>query len=165
MSRDLRLTQPRQCGCVSHMFRFILVLSLIPFFMASAESSDKGQEYLAQNAKKEGVKSLPDGLQYKVEKEGTGKSPAATDTVVVHYKGTLIDGTEFDSSYKRGQPAEFPVNRVIKGWTEALQLMKEGAKWTLYIPSDLAYGARGTPGGPIGPNQTLIFEVELIKVK
>src|SRR5690606_17261370 len=109
------------------------------------------------------VKTLPSGLQYKVVKEGGGKSPKATDTVSVHYRGTLIDGTEFDSSIKRGEPAEFPVNRVIPGWTEALQLMKEGAKWMLYIPSHLAYGERGA-GGAIGPNETLIFEVELLKV-
>ena len=95
---------------------------------------------------------------------GSGKSPAATDTVVVHYKGTLIDGKEFDSSYKRGQPATFPVNGVIKGWTEALQLMKEGAKWKLFIPADLAYGSRGA-GADIGPNSALVFEVELIEVK
>jgi FKBP-type peptidyl-prolyl cis-trans isomerase len=130
--------------------------------MAAPQS---GEEFLKENAKKEGVKTLEGGLQYKVLKEGTGKSPKATDTVEVNYRGTLIDGTEFDSSYKRGQTASFPVNRVIKGWTMALQHMKEGSKWMLFIPPDLAYGASGTPGGPIGPNQTLIFEVELIKVK
>lgn len=106
---------------------------------------------------------LPSGLQYKVITEGKGESPKATDTVTVNYKGTLIDGTEFDSSYKRGEPATFPVNGVIKGWTEALQLMKEGAKWQLFIPANLAYGERG--GGPIGPNSVLIFEVELISIK
>ena len=128
------------------------------------DAAAKGETYLKENAKKEGVKTLPSGLQYKVVKEGSGKSPKATDTVSVHYRGTLIDGTEFDSSIKRGEPAEFPVNRVIKGWTEALQLMKEGDKWMLYIPSHLAYGERGA-GGAIGPNETLIFEVELLKVK
>jgi FKBP-type peptidyl-prolyl cis-trans isomerase FkpA len=97
--------------------------------------------------------------------EGTGKSPAATDLVKVHYRGTLLDGTEFDSSYKRNSPAEFPLNRVIPGWTEGVQLMKEGGKSIFYIPSNLAYGERGTPGGPIGPNQTLIFEIELLEVK
>jgi len=130
-----------------------------------ADAIEQGKQFLEENGKKEGVHTLPDGLQYKVLKEGTGKKPQAADTVSVHYKGTLIDGTEFDSSYKRGQPAEFPVNRVIKGWTEALQLMPEGSKWMLYIPSRLAYGERGTPGGPIGPNETLIFEVELLKIK
>ena len=107
---------------------------------------------------------MPSGLQYKVIAEGSGKTPQATDTVTVNYKGTLIDGTEFDSSYKRGQPASFQVNGVIKGWTEALQLMKEGSKWQLFIPPDLAYGERGA-GRTIPPNSTLIFEVELISVK
>jgi FKBP-type peptidyl-prolyl cis-trans isomerase FklB len=124
-----------------------------------------GEAFLAENKKKDGVITLPSGLQYKVIKEGAGENPKADDTVSVNYRGTLIDGTEFDSSEKRGQAASFRVGGVIKGWTEALQLMKPGAKWQLFIPSDLAYGPRGTPGGPIGPNETLIFEVELIKVK
>ncbi len=124
----------------------------------------EGEKFLAENAKKAGVKTLPSGLQYKVIVPGKGKSPKASDTVTVHYKGTLIDGTEFDSSYKHGQPATFPVSGVISGWTEALQLMKEGAKWQLFIPSKLAYGEKGA-GRDIGPNATLIFEVELISVK
>jgi FKBP-type peptidyl-prolyl cis-trans isomerase len=124
-----------------------------------------GTAFLAQNKSKDGVKTLPSGLQYKVITEGKGKMPKASDTVTVQYRGTLIDGTEFDSSYKRGQPATFAVGGVIKGWTEALQLMKEGSKWQLFIPSDLAYGANGTPGGPIGPNAALIFEVELVSIK
>ena len=124
----------------------------------------EGEKFLAENKKKEGVKTTASGLQYKVIKDGTGKTPKATDTVKTHYRGTLINGTEFDSSYKRGEPAEFPVNGVIKGWTEALQLMKEGAKWQLYIPSDLAYGERGA-GKDIGPNSTLIFDIELLSVK
>ena len=123
-----------------------------------------GEAFLAENKKKEGVKTLPSGLQYKVISEGKGKSPKAEDTVTVQYKGTLIDGTEFDSSMKHGKPATFPVNGVIKGWSEALQLMKEGDKRMLYIPADLAYGETGTSGGPIGPNSTLIFEVELVSV-
>jgi len=123
----------------------------------------EGEKFLAENAKKEGVKTLPSGLQYKELKAGTGKSPKATDSVTTHYSGTLIDGTEFDSSYKRNEPATFPVSGVIAGWTEALQLMKEGAKWQLFLPSSLAYGERGA-GRDIGPNATLIFEVELIKV-
>lgn len=131
----------------------------------SEKNKKDGEAYLAQNKTKAGVKTLPSGLQYKVITEGKGKSPKATDTVTVQYAGTLVDGTEFDSSYKRGQPATFPVNGVIKGWTEALQLMKEGAKWQLVIPPDLAYGANGTPGGPIGPNAVLIFEVELVSIK
>ena len=122
-----------------------------------------GKTFLAENGKKDGVKTLPSGLQYKVITEGKGDSPKATDTVSTNYKGTLIDGTEFDSSYKRGQPAKFPVNRVIPGWTEALQLMKEGDKWKLTIPPNLAYGERGA-GAAIPPNSTLIFEVELISV-
>jgi FKBP-type peptidyl-prolyl cis-trans isomerase FklB len=130
-----------------------------------AEKNKKeGTAFLAANAKKEGVKTLPSGLQYKVIKEGTGKTPKATDTVDTHYQGTLIDGREFDSSYKRGQPASFAVNGVIKGWTEALQLMKAGSKWQLFVPPELAYGDRGA-GPLIGPNATLIFEVELISVK
>jgi FKBP-type peptidyl-prolyl cis-trans isomerase FklB len=123
-----------------------------------------GQAFLTANKKKEGVKTLPSGLQYKVVKEGTGKIPKATDTVTTNYRGTLIDGTEFDSSYNRGQPATFPVNGVIKGWTEALQLMKTGSKWQLFVPSDLAYGDKGA-GPQIGPNAVLIFEVELLSVQ
>jgi FKBP-type peptidyl-prolyl cis-trans isomerase len=125
----------------------------------------EGETFLAANKGKEGVVTLPSGLQYKILTPGTGPKPAATDSVVCNYKGTLINGTEFDSSYKRGEPATFPVTGVIKGWTEALQLMPVGSKWQLFIPSDLAYAARGTPGGPIGPNATLIFEVELISIK
>jgi FKBP-type peptidyl-prolyl cis-trans isomerase FklB len=133
---------------------------------ALAEKNKKeGEEFLAANKKKPGVKILPSGLQYKVITEGKGKTPKSTDTVTVNYRGTLIDGTEFDSSYKRNEPATFPVSGVIKGWTEALQLMKEGSKWQLFIPADLAYGERGTMGGPIGPNAVLIFEVELLSIK
>jgi len=131
---------------------------------ASEQSNEEaGMSFLAENATKEGVVALPSGLQYKVLTAGTGASPAKTDRVTVHYRGTLIDGTEFDSSYSRGRPATFGVDRVIPGWTEALQLMKEGAKWQLFIPAKLAYGERGA-GGAIGPGQTLIFEVELIEV-
>lgn len=129
------------------------------------KNAKEGEKFLAENKKKEGVKTLASGLQYQVITEGKGKSPKATDKVSVQYKGTLLDGTEFDSSYKRGQPASFPVNGVIKGWTEALQLMKEGAKWKLFIPASLAYGENGPQGSPIGPNATLIFEVELISIQ
>ena len=133
---------------------------------AEGEANKKeGEAFLAANKSKEGVVTLPSGLQYKILTAGTGPKPTATDSVVCNYKGTLINGTEFDSSYKRGEPATFPVTGVIKGWTEALQLMPVGSKWQLFIPSDLAYGARGTPGGPIGPNATLIFEVELMSIK
>jgi FKBP-type peptidyl-prolyl cis-trans isomerase FklB len=124
----------------------------------------EGEIFLETNKKKEGVQMLPSGLQYKVLKAGAGKKPTTTDTVTVHYRGTLIDGKEFDSSYQRGKPVTFPVNGVIPGWTEALPLMEEGAKWELFIPSNLAYGERGA-GREIGPNATLIFEVELISIE
>jgi len=123
-----------------------------------------GQAFLAANKAKPGVVTLPSGLQYKIITEGTGPKPTAADTVVTNYRGTLIDGTEFDSSYKRGEPATFPVGQVIKGWTEALQLMPVGSKWQLFIPSDLAYGER-SPGGEIGPNSTLIFDIELMSIQ
>jgi FKBP-type peptidyl-prolyl cis-trans isomerase FklB len=122
-----------------------------------------GEEFLAKNAKEAGVTVLPSGLQYKVLVEGTGKKPGLTSMVTVHYRGTLLDGKEFDSSIKRGQPATFPVNGVIAGWTEALQLMPAGSKWMLYIPANLAYGEQAA-GPEIGPNSTLTFEVELISV-
>lgn len=130
-----------------------------------AESAlEQGEKFLKENATKEGVKTTASGLQYLVLTEGAGKSPKATDIVLVHYRGTLLNGTEFDSSYKRNEPIEFPLNRVIAGWTEGVQLMKEGAKFRFFIPSNLAYGTRGA-GADIGPNETLIFEVELLKVK
>ena len=124
----------------------------------------EGKAFLKENSQKEGVKVTPSGLQYKVLREGQGQSPKATDTVEVHYRGTLTNGQEFDSSYKRNQSISFPLNGVIKGWTEGLQLMQEGAKYEFYIPSELAYGARGAPP-KIPPHSVLIFEVELIKVK
>ncbi|MCR4347481.1 MAG: FKBP-type peptidyl-prolyl cis-trans isomerase [Sulfuricaulis sp.] len=125
---------------------------------------EAGQAFLATNKKKDGVIALPSGLQYKVITEGKGKQPKSTDSVVAHYRGTLINGTEFDSSYKRNEPATFPVAGVIKGWQEALPLMKEGSKWQVFIPADLAYGARGA-GAAIGPNEALIFDIELLSVK
>ena len=131
---------------------------------AGAKNLTEGEKFLAENKKKDGVKTTASGLQYKVLKEGSGPSPKDTDTVITNYRGTLIDGTEFDSSYKRNEPATFPVNRVIKGWTEALQLMKPGAKYQLFIPPSLGYGERGA-GQLIGPNATLIFEVELLSIK
>jgi len=131
---------------------------------AGEKNKKEGDQFLAQNKKKEGVNALASGLQYKIIKPGTGKKPQPTDTVTVQYRGTLIDGTEFDSSYRRGQPATFEVNKVIRGWTEALQLMQEGSKWQLFIPSDLAYGERGA-GQQIGPNAALIFEVELLSIQ
>ncbi len=129
----------------------------------TSKNKKEGEEFLAKNKTNEGVVVLPSSLQYKILKAGDGKKPTLEDTVVCHYRGTLIDGTEFDSSYKRGQPAAFPVKGVIKGWTEALQLMPVGSKWELFIPSDLAYGERGF--GPIGPDSTLIFEVELLSIQ
>jgi len=125
----------------------------------------EGEAFLAENKKKKGITTTASGLQYEVLKEGTGKQPKETDTVTVNYEGKLIDGTVFDSSIKSGRPASFQVNGVIKGWIEALQLMKVGSKWRLYIPSELAYGTRPRPGGPIRPNDPLIFEVELLSIQ
>jgi len=130
---------------------------------AAAANKKEGDAFLSANKGKEGVVTLPSGLQYKILKEGTGPKPTASDSVVCNYRGTLINGTEFDSSYKRGQPATFPVSGVIKGWTEALQLMPVESKWQLFVPSDLAYGESGRPG--IEPNSTLIFEVELLSIQ
>ena len=130
---------------------------------AYAVNKQAGEKFLAENAKKEGVVVLPSGLQYEVLAEGNGKKPSATDRVQCHYEGTLIDGTIFDSSIKRGEPAVFGVNQVIRGWVEALQLMQEGAKWRLYIPYDMAYGEHGA-GEMIPPYSALVFDVELIKV-
>ncbi|MCM1004943.1 MAG: FKBP-type peptidyl-prolyl cis-trans isomerase [Prevotella sp.] len=129
-----------------------------------AKAKEEGKKFLEENKKKAEVKETASGLQYVVEKEGTGAQPTATSEVTVHYTGKLLDGTVFDSSLNRGEPATFPLNRVIPGWTEGVQLMKEGAKYTFFIPSDLAYGAQGVPNA-IPPHSTLIFEVELLKVK
>lgn len=135
---------------------------------AQKEKAEKnlaeGKAFLEENAKKEGITTLPSGLQYKVISEGFGRTPQKSDTVTVHYRGTFLDGTEFDSSASRGQPQSFRVDGVIPGWTEALQLMKEGAKWELFIPSALAYGERGIPQR-IPPNSTLIFEIELVSIQ
>jgi FKBP-type peptidyl-prolyl cis-trans isomerase len=131
---------------------------------AGEKNKTASETFLAENGKKDGIKTTASGLQYKVETEGKGAKPKADDTVEVNYRGTLVDGTEFDSSYKRGQTVTFPVNGVIPGWSEALQLMTVGSKYQLFVPSDLAYGPGGT-GGVIGPNQALIFEVELVDIK
>jgi FKBP-type peptidyl-prolyl cis-trans isomerase FklB len=131
---------------------------------AGEKNRKEGEKFLAENKGKEGVRTLASGLQYKVIKPGAGKKPKLTDTVVANYRGTLVDGTEFDSSYKRGKPATFPVNGVIPGWTEALQLMEEGSKWQVFIPPNLAYGERGA-GKVIGPNATLVFEIELLSIQ
>ena len=130
---------------------------------AAEKNLADGKAFLEENKKKDGVVTLPSGLQYQVLTEGSGRLPKATDTVTVNYRGTLVDGTEFDSSYTRGQPATFQVGKVVQGWAEGLQLMKEGSRWQLVIPPPLAYGARGS--GRIPPNSTLIFEVELLTVK
>ena len=132
--------------------------------MAGDVNKAKGDAFLAANKAKDAVVTLPSGLQYKIISPGTGPKPTLSDSVVCNYRGTLIDGTEFDASSKHGGPATFPVGQVIKGWTEALQLMPVGSKWQLYIPSDLAYGSRGA-GGDIGPNSTLIFDIELLSIK
>jgi FKBP-type peptidyl-prolyl cis-trans isomerase len=132
--------------------------------MAQSSNLEAGQAFLKANAAKPGVHTTPSGLQYKVITEGHGKSPAATDTVLVHYRGTTIDGVEFDSSYKRNEPISFPLNGVIPGWTEGVQLMKEGGKIQLFIPSNLAYGSQGA-GGVIPPDATLVFDIELLKVQ
>jgi FKBP-type peptidyl-prolyl cis-trans isomerase FklB len=132
--------------------------------IAGDENKKVGDAFLAENKTKEGVVTLPSGLQYKILKQGTGPKPSATDSVVCNYKGTLIDNTEFDSSYKRGQSATFPVGQVIKGWTEVLQLMPVGSKWQVFVPSELGYGVRGAGAG-IGPNATLIFEIELLSIQ
>lgn len=132
-----------------------------------AAAADKnlqlGQAFLAENKKRDGIKTTASGLQYRVINEGKGAKPKTSDTVSVHYKGTLIDGREFDSSHRRNEPATFPVNGVIQGWKEALPMMAEGSKWEIFVPSDLAYGAKGA-GGAIGPNETLIFEIELLNI-
>jgi len=132
---------------------------------AGETNKKEGEVFLAANKAKEGVVTLPSGLQYKILTPGTGPKPTAADTVVCNYRGTLIDGTEIDSSYNRKEPSIFPLKGVIKGWAEALQLMPVGSKWQVFVPSDLAYGERGFPGKSIGPNATLVFEVELISIE
>jgi len=150
---------------VLNTFRTDMMAKMQEKQKASVEKNAKeGEKFLAENAKKEGVKVTASGLQYKVLKSGTGKTPKLSDTVKTHYHGTLVDGTVFDSSVERKEPATFPVQGVIPAWTEALQLMKEGDKWQLFVPSKLAYGEQGA-GGKIGPNATLIFEVELLSIE
>ncbi len=154
--KDLKLTDEEMGACLQDLQQQMTESRF-------GANKKEGEDYLAANATKEGVKTLPSGLQYKVITEGAGKIPTANDTVSTHYRGTFIDGKEFDSSYKRNQPAEFPVTRVIAGWTEALQLMKEGSKWELYVPYALAYGEEGRPP-QIPPYSVLVFQVELLKI-
>jgi FKBP-type peptidyl-prolyl cis-trans isomerase len=159
-----KLSEADEKEAMSNLRNSVMAKRQAESAQAGEVNKKAGDEFLAANKAKPGVVSLPDGLQYKVEKEGTGPKPKATDTVEVNYRGTMIDGNEFDSSYKRGKPETLSVNQVIKGWTEALQLMPVGSKWQLVIPADLAYGANGA-GGVIGPNSTLVFEIELLSIK
>ena len=159
--KESRLTEEEMGSSLSNL-RQRSMTAMQEELKAQAEKNlVEGEKFLTENKTKEGVKTTASGLQYKVIEKGEGPSPKVGDTVTVNYRGTLVDGTEFDSSYARGEPATFPLTGVIPGWTEALQLMKKGSKWTLYIPPDLAYGERGA-GNRIPPNSTLIFEVELI---
>ncbi len=162
--RKTQLTDEEAHTVLSQMQDKMRAVQMQKMQQESAANKKKGEDFLAANKSKPGVVTLPSGLQYKIIKEGTGPKPTAKDTVVCNYKGTLIDGKEFDSSYKRGQPVTFPVSGVIKGWTEALQLMPVGSTWELYIPSDLAYGDRGA-GQDIQPGDALVFQVELLSIQ
>jgi FKBP-type peptidyl-prolyl cis-trans isomerase FklB len=162
--KELRLTEEEMVAEIQTFQQEMQTKMAAEMEKAVAKNQTEGEAFLAENAKQEGVVVTESGLQYKVIKVGEGDSPGAADVATVHYRGTLIDGTQFDSSYDRGQPATFPVGGVIAGWTEALQMMKPGAKWQLVIPAVLAYGERGA-GQDIGPNATLIFDVELISVE
>ena len=158
------LTDAEAKAAIAELQKAMLVKQAADAKVVGDKNKSAGDAYLAANKAKEGVVTLASGIQYKVLTRGTGKQPGIEDTVECHYRGTLIDGKEFDSSYKRGQPATFPVKGVIKGWTEALQLMPVGSKWQVFVPPDLAYGARGA-GADIGPNAALIFEIELVAIK
>jgi len=164
LSGKTKLTEEQVMGCLTTFQQEMTAKQQAEAKIAGAKNKEEGEKFLAENAKKEGVKVTGSGLQYMVIKQGDGKIPTAQDKVKTHYKGTLIGGKEFDSSYKRGEPAVFPVTGVIKGWTEALQLMPVGSKWMLFIPSNLAYGERGA-GADIGPDATLIFEIELLGIE
>ena len=163
-SKDGRLTDEEMAEVKQNIYKAAAEKRNAEAAKKAAANLEEGQAFLAENAAKEGVKTTESGLQYQILEAGEGDAPAATDTVVVHYAGTLINGEEFDSSHKRGQPATFKLNGVIKGWTEGLQLLKPGGKAKLFIPPELAYGERGA-GAMIGPNATLVFEVELLEVK
>jgi FKBP-type peptidyl-prolyl cis-trans isomerase len=159
--KESRLTDEEMLAAVASLQERTVAAMQASIKEKAQKNLAEGEKFLAENKTKEGIKTTDSGLQYKVLEEGEGPSPKAGDTVTVHYRGTLVDGTEFDSSYQRGEPATFPLTGVIPGWTEALQLMKKGSKWVLFIPSELAYGERGA-GNRIPPNSTLIFEVEMI---
>jgi FKBP-type peptidyl-prolyl cis-trans isomerase FklB len=161
---ELRLTEEQMASEIQTFQKDMQAKMVAEMEALGAKNKADGEAFLAENSKKEGVVVTASGLQYKVIEAGEGDSPTPSDIVTVHYRGTLVDGTQFDSSYDRGQPATFPVSGVIPGWTEAMQLMKPGAKWQLVIPADLAYGERGA-GQAIGPNATLLFDVELISVQ
>jgi len=162
--KELQLTEEEMVQEIQNFQQEMQVKMAAEMEAKAAENKAAGEAFLAENAKQEGVVVTESGLQYKIIEPGQGDSPGPADVATVHYRGTLIDGTQFDSSYDRGQPASFPVGGVIPGWTEALQLMKPGAKWQLVIPAELAYGERGA-GQDIGPNSTLLFDVELISVE
>jgi FKBP-type peptidyl-prolyl cis-trans isomerase FklB len=162
--RKLLLSDQQMSETITSVDRIIAAKSTATMKQDAERNTQEGEAFLAQNAKRDGVRTLPSRLQYRVMKTGTGRTPRLTDTVVVNYRGTFVDGTEFDSSYRRGQPFVFQVNSVIKGWVEALQLMSVGAKWQLFVPPRLAYGEQGGPPA-IGPNATLIYEVELLSIK
>jgi FKBP-type peptidyl-prolyl cis-trans isomerase FklB len=164
MKREKPLMTDEEIQQTMERFRQTMTAKMQQQKEALADKNQQaGDTFLKENQTKKGIVTTASGLQYQVVQEGTGETPGPTDTVVTHYRGTLLNGQEFDSSYKRGQPAVFPVNGVIRGWTEALQLMKTGAKWKLFIPAQLAYGERGA-GNAIGPNETLIFEIELLEI-
>ena len=159
----LQLTEEDMLGTLNNFRKVMQEKAQLRGQQQSEENLSAGEAFLAENAKKEGIVTLESGLQYKVIEEGSGETPTEKSKVTVHYRGTLLNGEEFDSSFKRGQPYATPVTNVIKGWTEALQLMPVGSKWELYIPSNLAYG--NSPRGPGGPNSTLVFEVELLSIE
>ena len=162
--RQLLLNDQQMSETIGNISRTISARGNEMMKQDAEKNKKEGEAFLAQNMRKEGVKTLSDGLQYKVLREGTGAAPRVTDTATVNYRGTFIDGTEFDSSYRRGQPFTFQVNKMIKGWVEALPMMRVGSKWQLFIPPQLAYGEQGAPPA-IGPNATLVYEVELLSIK
>ncbi|WP_205758704.1 FKBP-type peptidyl-prolyl cis-trans isomerase [Lysobacter sp. HDW10] len=166
LAEGKKLMDDKQADAVREAFGQKMQAKQIAAMLADQKkNAEAGTKFLAENAKKAGVKTTPSGLQYQVITEGTGPKPKATDFVKVHYRGTLLDGKEFDSSYSRNEPTMFPLNRVIPGWSEGVQLMPVGSKYKFWIPSELAYGEQGTPGGPIPPNAMLTFELELLSIE